>query len=64
MLPSLPDRKPMFDGNGYPTIPTRVWWQSVKREIDALPTGGGSSLPLSGSFDLDDNSGSFVLDDG
>lgn len=34
MLPSLPDRKPMFDGNGYPTIPTRVWWQSVKRVIE------------------------------
>ena len=33
-LPNLPDRKPMFDGAGFPTIPTRVWWQSVKRNLD------------------------------
>ena len=30
-LPSLPDRSPMFDANGYPTLQTRVWWQSVQR---------------------------------
>lgn len=34
MLPSLPDRKAMFDRNGFPTIPTRVWWQAVKRVWD------------------------------
>jgi hypothetical protein len=34
-LPNLPDRKPMFDDAGYPTTPTRVWWQAVKRVFDA-----------------------------
>lgn len=35
MLPQLPDRKPMFDENGYPTTSTRVWWQAVQREFAA-----------------------------
>lgn len=35
-LPSLPDRGPMFDEDGKPTLQTRVWWQAVKREYDAL----------------------------
>lgn len=30
-LPALPDRSPMFDKDGYPTLQTRVWWQSVQR---------------------------------
>lgn len=26
----------MFDDAGYPTTPTRVWWQAVKRQFDGI----------------------------
>lgn len=35
MLPALPDRKPMFDKDGFPSTATRVWWQSVQRSFAA-----------------------------
>lgn len=41
MLPPLPDRKPMFDKDGYPTTATRVWWQSVQRQFAALEDADG-----------------------
>ena len=51
-LPSLPDRKPMFDGSGFPTVPTRVWWQSAQRafgvldaEIGVLEAAVGAAAP-------------------
>jgi hypothetical protein len=52
MLPNLPDRKPMFDGNGFPTVPTRVWWQAVGRAFGEERSGfagGIRRLSASGS---------------
>lgn len=43
MLPNLPDRSPMFDKNGYPTLATRVWWQAVQREFAAQDGAGGDA---------------------